>query len=59
MEVAILLLCTYSQTNIVKHPLGRSKRKKIPSRREVVQRIRCSRCEKIGNRNRKTCKELI
>lgn len=44
---------------VVKRPLGRPKRKRIPSRGEVVQRIRCGRCGKMGNHNRKTCKEPI
>ncbi|KAL7203677.1 hypothetical protein ACSBR2_016859 [Camellia fascicularis] len=43
----------------VKRPPGRPKRKRIPSKGEVVQRIRCGRCGKIGNHNRKTCKEPI
>ncbi|KAL7222665.1 hypothetical protein ACSBR1_024374 [Camellia fascicularis] len=44
---------------IVKRLLGRPKRKRIPSRGEEVQRIRCGRCGKLGNHNRKTYKELI
>ncbi|KAL7160846.1 hypothetical protein ACSBR2_041483 [Camellia fascicularis] len=43
----------------VKRPPGRPKRKRIPSRGEVVQGIRCGRCEMLGNHNRKTCKEPI
>ncbi|KAL7230625.1 hypothetical protein ACSBR2_008989 [Camellia fascicularis] len=42
---------------IVKHPPGRPKRKRIPSKGEVIQRIRCGRCGKMGNHNRKTYKE--
>ncbi|KAL7193851.1 hypothetical protein ACSBR2_025480 [Camellia fascicularis] len=42
-----------------KHSQGRPKRKRILSRGEVVQRIRCSRCGKMGNHNRKICKEPI
>ncbi|KAL7214467.1 hypothetical protein ACSBR1_026806 [Camellia fascicularis] len=42
-----------------KRPPGRPKRKRIPSRGEVVQCIRCSRCGKMGNHNRKACKEPI
>ncbi|KAL7259497.1 hypothetical protein ACSBR1_005400 [Camellia fascicularis] len=38
---------------------GRPKRKRIPSRGEVVQRLRCSWCGKMGNHNRKACKEPI
>ncbi|KAL7238372.1 hypothetical protein ACSBR2_004469 [Camellia fascicularis] len=41
----------------VKCPPGRPKWKRIPSKGEIVQRIRCGRCEKLGNHNRKTCKE--
>ncbi|KAL7255063.1 hypothetical protein ACSBR1_009262 [Camellia fascicularis] len=44
---------------VVKRLLGRPKRKRIPSRKEVVQRIQCSQCGKMGNHNRKTCKEPI
>ncbi|XP_028108794.1 uncharacterized protein LOC114307592 [Camellia sinensis] len=43
----------------VKRPPGRPKRKRIPSRGEVVQHIRSGRCRKLGNNNRKTCKEPI
>ncbi|XP_028079695.1 uncharacterized protein LOC114281445 [Camellia sinensis] len=43
----------------VKRPPDRPKRKRIPSKGEVVQRIRCGRCRKLGNHNRKTCKELL
>ncbi|KAL7243978.1 hypothetical protein ACSBR1_016239 [Camellia fascicularis] len=42
---------------IYKRPSGRPKGKRIPSKSEVVQRIRCSRCGKMGHHNRKTCKE--
>ncbi|KAL7168051.1 hypothetical protein ACSBR2_038484 [Camellia fascicularis] len=38
---------------IVKHPPGRSKRKTIPSKGEVIQRIRCGHCGKMDNHNRK------
>ncbi|KAL7164611.1 hypothetical protein ACSBR2_040497 [Camellia fascicularis] len=41
----------------VKRPPGRPKRKRIPSKDEVVPCIRCGRCGKMGNHNRKTCKE--
>ncbi|KAL7258185.1 hypothetical protein ACSBR1_004327 [Camellia fascicularis] len=44
---------------IAKCPPGRPKRKRILSGGEVVQLIRCGRCEKLGNHNRKTCKEPI
>ncbi|XP_028084578.1 uncharacterized protein LOC114285698 [Camellia sinensis] len=43
----------------VKRPPGRPKRKRIPSKGEVVQRICCGRCGKLGNHNRKTCKEPL
>ncbi|KAL7203828.1 hypothetical protein ACSBR2_016973 [Camellia fascicularis] len=43
----------------VKRLTGRPKQKRIPSKGEVVQRIRCSRYRKMGNHNRKTCKEPI
>ncbi|KAL7201018.1 hypothetical protein ACSBR1_032846 [Camellia fascicularis] len=42
---------------IVKRPPGRPKRKRIPSKGEVIQHIRCGHCGKMGNYNRKTCKE--
>ncbi|GMP35119.1 hypothetical protein CsSME_00007699 [Camellia sinensis var. sinensis] len=44
---------------VVKRPPSRPKQKRIPSRGEVVQRIKCSRCGKLGNHNRKTYKEPI
>ncbi|KAL7233658.1 hypothetical protein ACSBR1_017300 [Camellia fascicularis] len=43
----------------VKRLTGRPKQKRIRSKGEVVQRIRCSRYRKMGNHNRKTCKEPI
>ncbi|XP_028062973.1 uncharacterized protein LOC114266284 [Camellia sinensis] len=43
----------------VKHPPGRPKKKRIPSKSENVQQIRCERCSYMGNHNRKTCKEPI
>ncbi|KAL7260417.1 hypothetical protein ACSBR1_006142 [Camellia fascicularis] len=42
---------------IVKRPPGRPKQKRIPSKGEVIQRIQCGHCGKMGNHNRKTCKE--
>ncbi|KAL7224740.1 hypothetical protein ACSBR1_026093 [Camellia fascicularis] len=45
--------------SVTKHSLGRPKRKRILSRGEVVQRIRCSQCGKMGKHNRKICKESI
>ncbi|KAL7177732.1 hypothetical protein ACSBR2_030991 [Camellia fascicularis] len=42
-----------------KRPPGRPKRKRILSKGEVVQHIRCGRCGKVGNHNRKTCKEPL
>ncbi|KAL7263223.1 hypothetical protein ACSBR1_001404 [Camellia fascicularis] len=38
---------------IYKRPLGRPERKRIPSKGEVVQRIRCGHCGKMGHHNRK------
>ncbi|KAL7244043.1 hypothetical protein ACSBR1_016297 [Camellia fascicularis] len=43
----------------VKRPPGRPKCNWIPSKGEVVQRIRCGRVGKFGNHNRKACKESI
>ncbi|XP_028075410.1 uncharacterized protein LOC114277679 [Camellia sinensis] len=42
---------------IYKRPPGRPKQKRIPSKGEVVQLIRCGHCGKMGHYNRKTCKE--
>ncbi|KAL7239557.1 hypothetical protein ACSBR2_005452 [Camellia fascicularis] len=42
---------------IYKRPPGQPKRKRILSKGEVVQQIRCGRCGKISHHNRKTCKE--
>ncbi|KAL7165004.1 hypothetical protein ACSBR2_040817 [Camellia fascicularis] len=44
---------------VVKRPPGRPKKKRILSRGEEVQQIRCGRCQCIGNHNRKICKEPI
>ncbi|KAL7201335.1 hypothetical protein ACSBR1_033102 [Camellia fascicularis] len=44
---------------IYKCPPGRPKQKRIPSKGEVVQHIRCGRYGKMGHHNRKTCKEAI
>ncbi|KAL7182356.1 hypothetical protein ACSBR1_041125 [Camellia fascicularis] len=43
----------------VKRPLGRPKKKRILSKGEHVQQIRCGRCGRMGNHNRKTCNEPI
>ncbi|KAL7171083.1 hypothetical protein ACSBR2_035861 [Camellia fascicularis] len=43
----------------VKRPPGRPKKKRILSRCEHVQQICCGRCGRMGNHNRKTCKEPI
>ncbi|XP_028112998.1 uncharacterized protein LOC114311135 [Camellia sinensis] len=43
----------------VKQPPGKPKKKRIPFHGEEVQPIRCSKCGRMGNHNRKTCKELI
>ncbi|KAL7207328.1 hypothetical protein ACSBR1_029313 [Camellia fascicularis] len=42
---------------MMKQPPQRPKRKRIPSKGEVVTRIRCGWCGKMGNNNRKTCNE--
>ncbi|KAL7191735.1 hypothetical protein ACSBR2_023756 [Camellia fascicularis] len=44
---------------VVKRPPGRPKKKRILSRGEEVQLIRCGRCQRMGNHNRKTCQEPI
>ena len=43
---------------ICKKLLGRPRTKRIPSGGEKRQ-IRCGICGKIGNHNRKTCKEVV
>ncbi|XP_028103609.1 uncharacterized protein LOC114302737 [Camellia sinensis] len=43
----------------VKRPPGRPKKKRMLSKGEQVQQIRCGRCQRMGNHNRKTCKEPI
>ncbi|XP_028119765.1 uncharacterized protein LOC114317252 [Camellia sinensis] len=45
------------QPPAVKRPPGRPKKKRMLSRGEEVQQIRCSHCQRLGNHNRKTCKE--
>ncbi|XP_028126126.1 uncharacterized protein LOC114322878 [Camellia sinensis] len=56
---------TFNPTNyliaplMVKRPPGRPKWKRISSKGEVVQRMRCGHCGKLGNHNRKTCKEPL
>ncbi|KAF7145607.1 hypothetical protein RHSIM_Rhsim04G0195500 [Rhododendron simsii] len=42
-----------------KKPPGRPKKKRIPSRGEPTEQIKCGRCHKFGNHNRKTCKEAM
>ncbi|GMP99195.1 hypothetical protein CsSME_00046761 [Camellia sinensis var. sinensis] len=44
---------------IVKRPLGRPKKNRIPSRGEKLKQIRCGRCNKLGSHNQKSCKEPI
>lgn len=44
---------------VTKRQPDRSRKKRFRSRGEVVKRIKCGRCEKIGNHNRKTCKEPL
>ncbi|KAL7194779.1 hypothetical protein ACSBR1_035086 [Camellia fascicularis] len=41
----------------VKRPPGRPKKKRFLSRGEHVQQIRCGKYGRMGNHNRKTCKE--
>ncbi|KAL7257036.1 hypothetical protein ACSBR1_010881 [Camellia fascicularis] len=43
----------------VRRPPGMPKKKRIPSKGEKVQQIRCGRCGRLGNHNRKTCTEPI
>ncbi|KAH7848939.1 hypothetical protein Vadar_010561 [Vaccinium darrowii] len=40
-----------------RRPRGRPKVARIRSRGEKVRQIRCSRCQKLGRHNRKSCKE--
>ena len=42
---------------LCKKGAGRPKYKRILSRGEKWREIRCSRCKKLGNHNKKTCKE--
>lgn len=42
---------------ITKKQPGRDKKRREPSRGEKTRQIRCGRCKKIGNHNRKTCNE--
>ncbi|KAL7237822.1 hypothetical protein ACSBR2_004013 [Camellia fascicularis] len=44
---------------MAKRPPDQPKWKRIPSKGQVVQRIRCGRCGKVDNHNRKTCKEPL
>ncbi|XP_028082628.1 uncharacterized protein LOC114283957 [Camellia sinensis] len=41
---------------VIKRPPGRPKKKRMLSRGEEVQLIRCGRCQRMGNHNKKTCK---
>ncbi|KAK9273681.1 hypothetical protein L1049_018491 [Liquidambar formosana] len=50
--------CVIRPPSSKKQP-GRPKKKRIPSKGEKVNQIRCGRCNKIGNHNKKTCKEPI
>ncbi|KAL7219360.1 hypothetical protein ACSBR2_012432 [Camellia fascicularis] len=47
------------QSPAVKRPPGRPKKKRMLSKREQVQQIRCGHYQCMGNHNRKTCKEPI
>jgi hypothetical protein len=42
-----------------RRPRGRPKVQRIRSKGEKVRQIRCGRCGKLGNHNRKRCKEAI
>ncbi|KAL7161114.1 hypothetical protein ACSBR2_041716 [Camellia fascicularis] len=44
---------------ITKKQLRRNKKKRIPSRGENVKQIKCGRCLKYRNHNKKTCKAAI
>ncbi|KAL7161729.1 hypothetical protein ACSBR2_042241 [Camellia fascicularis] len=51
-------------SSIIKPPITkkqpkRNKKKSIPSRGENVKQIKCGRCMKYGNHNKKTCKAAI
>ncbi|KAL7167409.1 hypothetical protein ACSBR2_037964 [Camellia fascicularis] len=53
-----------ASSSIIKPPItkkqpGRNKKKRIPSRGENVKQIKCGRCLKYGNHNKKTCKAAI
>ncbi|KAK9292820.1 hypothetical protein L1049_020800 [Liquidambar formosana] len=43
----------------LKKQLGRPKKKRIRSRGEKTTQIRCGRCNKLGNHNKKTYKESL
>ncbi|CAL5372010.1 unnamed protein product [Camellia sinensis] len=53
-----------ASSSVIKPPItkkqpGRNKKKRIPSRGENVKQIKCGRCLKYGNHNKKTCKAAI
>ncbi|CAL5376964.1 unnamed protein product [Camellia sinensis] len=53
-----------ASSSVIKPPItkkqpGRNKKKMIPSRGENVKQIKCGRCLKYGNHNKKTCKAAI
>ncbi|KAL7229589.1 hypothetical protein ACSBR2_008150 [Camellia fascicularis] len=53
-----------ASSSIIKLPImkkqpGQNKKKRIPSRGENVKQIKCGRCLKYGNHNKKTCKAAI
>ncbi|XP_028102943.1 uncharacterized protein LOC114302153 [Camellia sinensis] len=53
-----------ASSSIIKPPItkkqpGRNKKKRIPSRGENVKQIKCGRCLKYGNHNKKMCKATI
>ncbi|CAL5328880.1 unnamed protein product [Camellia sinensis] len=53
-----------ASSSVIKPPItkkqpGWNKKKRIPSRGENVKQIKCGRCLKYGNHNKKTCKAAI
>lgn len=54
----------YSEYEVILPPFtrrqpGRPKKCRIPSKGEKIAQIRCSRCGRLGNHNKKTCKNPI
>jgi zinc finger SWIM domain-containing protein 3 len=44
---------------VSKKPPGRPRTQRIPSRGENRNQIKCGRCQRLGNHNRKSCKEAV